>query len=258
MDYQFIRVVREGHLTIVTLQRPDAYNAMNYAAHEELQRAFDDFASDDEQWVAILTGSGNKAFCAGHDLKQQANGGDLGTPPAGFGGLTARFDLHKPVIAAVNGVAMGGGFELALACDIIVASSNAAFALPEAKIGLAALAGGMLRLPALIGLKRSMGLLLTGRRVSASEGVQLGFVNEVTEGDVMDLARRWADDILTCSPLSVRATKQTVMRGLDVSVEQGMGEQWDYPQVRAMLASADAVEGPKAFAEKRAPVWSGR
>jgi enoyl-CoA hydratase/carnithine racemase len=116
----------------------------------------------------------------------------------------------------------------------------------------------MLRLPALIGLKRSMGLLLTGRRVSASEGVQLGFVNEVTEGDVMDLARRWADDILTCSPLSVRATKQTVMRGLDVSVEQGMGEQWDYSQVRAMLASADAIEGPKAFAEKRAPVWSGR
>lgn len=258
MGYQFISVAREGRLTVVTLQRPDSYNALHFAAHEELQHAFDDFARDDEQWVAILTGSGAKAFCAGHDLKQQASEANLGSPPAGFGGLTSRFDLHKPVIAAVNGVAMGGGFELALACDIIVASSNASFALPEARVGLAALAGGMLRLPALIGLKRAMGLLLTGRRVSAAEGVQLGFVNEVVEGDVLDAARRWADDILSCSPLSVRATKETVMRGVDEPIAKAMAEQWAYPQVSVMLASADAVEGPKAFAEKRAPVWSGR
>ncbi|MBK4999692.1 enoyl-CoA hydratase [Pseudomonas sp. S31] len=257
MNYQYIDVRHEGRLTVITLQRPEAHNALNYAAHEELQRAFDDFARDAEQWVAIVTGSGSKAFCAGHDLKQQADNGSLGTPPGGFGGLTSRFDLNKPVIAAVNGVAMGGGFELALACDIIVASEAAAFALPEARVGLAALAGGMQRLPRLIGLKRSMGMLLTGRRVSASEGLQLGFVNEVTQGDVMQAARRWADDILACSPLSVRATKAAVMRGLDVPLPQALHEQWDDPQVQAMLNSQDAIEGPKAFAQKRSPRWVG-
>ncbi|MFJ4443442.1 enoyl-CoA hydratase-related protein [Pseudomonas sp. NPDC089422] len=257
MDYRFIEVKHEGRLTIITLQRPEAHNALNYAAHEELQQAFDDFAGDAEQWVAIVTGSGSKAFCAGHDLKQQASDANLGTPPCGFGGLTSRFDLHKPVIAAVNGVAMGGGFELALACDIIIASHNAAFALPEAKVGLAALAGGMQRLPGLIGLKRSMGMLLTGRRVSAVEGAALGFVNEVVDGDVMIAARRWAADILACSPLSVRATKAAVMRGLEVPLSQALHEQWDYPEVQAMLRSEDAIEGPKAFAEKRSPQWVG-
>ncbi|MGE7963241.1 enoyl-CoA hydratase-related protein [Pseudomonas sp. NPDC089918] len=257
MDYQFIRVEREGRLTWVTLQRPDTHNALNFDAHEELQHAFDDFASDDEQWVAILTGSGSKAFCAGHDLKQQAADANLGTPSKGFGGLTSRFDLNKPVIAAVNGVAMGGGFELALACDIIVASSSAIFALPEARVGLAALAGGMQRLPGLIGLKRSMGMVLTGRRVSASQGYELGFVNEVTDGDVLALARKWADELLACSPLSVRATKEAVMRGLDVPLAQALVEQWEYPQVKKMLSSQDAVEGPKAFAEKRQPNWVG-
>ena len=258
MNYQFIDVRNEGRLIIITLQRPEAHNALNFGAHQELQRAFDDFANDAEQWVAIVTGSGSRAFCAGHDLKQQATDANLGTPPSGFGGLTSRFDLNKPVIAAVNGVAMGGGFELALACDIIVASQNAAFALPEAKVGLAALAGGMQRLPNLIGLKRSMGMLLTGRRVTAREGVEMGFVNEVVEGDVMEAARRWAADILACSPLSVRATKAAVMRGLEVPLAQALHEQWDYPQMQEMLRSEDAIEGPKAFAEKRPPRWVGR
>lgn len=257
MQYQFISVEREGQLMIVTLQRPEAHNALNFGAHEELQHAFDSFAHDDDQWVAILTGSGTKAFCAGHDLKQQANDANLTTPSKGFGGLASRFDLNKPVIAAVNGVAMGGGFELALACDIIVASANASFALPEAKVGLAALAGGMQRLPQLVGLKRGMGMLLTGRRVSASEGVEYGFVNEVTEGDVLTLAKKWAAEILACSPLSVRATKEAVLKGVDVPVQQALVEQWEYPQVRTMLTSQDAVEGPKAFAEKRKPIWVG-
>ncbi|WP_256590542.1 enoyl-CoA hydratase-related protein [Pseudomonas sp. LB-090624] len=258
MNYQFIDVVHEGHLTLITLQRPESHNALNFGAHEELQLAFDDFARSDDQWVAIITGSGSKAFCAGHDLKQQATNANLGTPASGFGGLTGRFDMNKPVIAAVNGVAMGGGFELALACDIIVAAQHAVFALPEAKVGLAALAGGMQRLPSLIGLKQSMGMLLTGRRVSASEGLQLGFVNEVVDGDVLAAARRWADDILACSPLSVRATKATVLRGLEVPLAQALHEQWDYPDVQTMLNSQDAVEGPKAFAEKRPPRWLGR
>ncbi|MFH6787024.1 MULTISPECIES: enoyl-CoA hydratase-related protein [Methylobacterium] len=256
-SYEFVTVTREDRVTVLTINRPAAYNALNAAAHEEMAAAFDAFAADDEQWVAIVTGAG-KAFCAGQDLKQQAAGGGLVTPRSGFGGLTGRLDLTKPVIAAVNGVAMGGGFELALACDIIVASSAASFALPEPKVGLAALAGGMQRLPRAIGLKRAMGLMLTGRRVSAQAGFDLGFVNEVVEGDPLPAARAWAAEILACSPMSVRATKEAVLRGLEGSLEQALAEQWHYPAMREMLESEDAVEGPAAFAAKRPPVWAGR
>lgn len=258
MTYQYITVVREGALTLVTINRPEAYNALNAQAHEELAEAFDAFAADDSQWVAILTGTGGKAFCAGHDLKQQASGGGLVTPPSGFGGLTARFDLAKPLIAAVDGVAMGGGFELALACDIILATQKSVFALPEPKVGLAALAGGIQRLPREIGLKRAMGMMLTGRRVPAQEGYELGFVTQVVEGDILEAARRWAAEILAASPMSVRATKEAALRGLDTPLAQALTEEWDYPAMKAMLASQDAVEGPAAFAEKRAPAWKGR
>lgn len=258
MEYHFIKVAKEHHLTIITLNRPESCNALHAAAHEELSHAFDDFQTDIDQWVAIVTGAGEKAFCAGHDLKQQASGGGLVTPKSGFGGLTARFNLNKPVIAAVNGIAMGGGFELALACDLIIASDKAVFALPEPRVGLAALAGGMQRLPQVIGLKRSMGMLLTGRRVAAKEGFELGFINEVTTEPVLEVAKRWANKILSCSPLSIRATKRAVLNGLETSVEQGMTSQWEYDAIQNMLNSEDAIEGPKAFAEKRSPQWYGR
>lgn len=258
MTHRHIDVARAGRVTIVTIARPGAHNALNAAAHEELAAAFDDFAADAGQWVAIITGAGEKAFCAGHDLKQQASGGGMATPASGFAGLTARFDMAKPVIAAVNGVAMGGGFEIALACDLIVAARSASFALPEPRVGLAALAGGLQRLPRVVGLKHAMGMMLTGRRVSAEEGARLGFVNDVVDGDVLAAARRWADDIAACGPLAVRATKQAVLRGLDTPIERFLTEQWSYPAIAAMMASHDAVEGPAAFAEKRAAVWTGR
>lgn len=258
MTYQYVDVVREGRLTIVTINRPDAHNALNAQAQREMAAAFDAFAADDEQWVAIVTGAGTKAFCAGHDLKQQASGGGLFTPDSGFGGLTARFDCSKPIIAAVNGVAMGGGFEMVLACDIIVAASHAVFALPEPRVGLAAMAGGIHRLPRAIGLTRAMGMLLTGRRVPAAEALSLGFVNEVTDGDVLAAARSWAEQLLQCSPLSLRATKQAVHAALDRSLSDGLREQWDLSALKTMLASADAVEGPAAFVEKRVPQWTGR
>lgn len=258
MQYQFIQVDIQQHLTLITLNRPQSFNALNAAAHQELAQVFDDFEADDNQWLAIITGAGEKAFCAGHDLKQQAAGGGLVTPASGFGGLTARFSLNKPVIAAVNGVAMGGGFELALACDLIIAAEHAQFALPEAKVGLAALAGGMQRLPQMIGLKRSMGMLLTGRRVSAEEGLALGFVNEVTSEPVLDAAKRWAEQILACSPLSIRATKHAVLNSLHSSVEQAMQAQWQQAPMQQMLDSEDAVEGPQAFAQKRPAIWKGR
>ena len=258
MELKHILVEKAGRLTTVTIDRPEAYNALNAGAQDELAQVFDDFAADDGQWVAIITGAGEKAFCAGHDLKQQASGGELSTPASGFGGLTSRFGLNKPVIAAVNGVAMGGGFEIALACDIIVAAEKALFALPEPKVGLAALGGGIHRLPRAIGMKRAMGLMLTGMQVSAADGRELGFVNEVASGSVIETARGWADRIMACSPMSVRATKEAALRGLEQPLENVVGAQWRYPAVQAMLGSADFVEGPVAFAGKRAPVWQGR
>jgi crotonobetainyl-CoA hydratase len=253
--YEFCKVEREGHLTVVTLNRPELMNALHSPAHFELDQIWNDFAADPEQWVAIVTGAGERAFCAGNDLKHQASGGKMGRPRSGFGGLTLRFDLDKPVIAAVNGVAMGGGFEIALACDIIVAAENARFALPEPRVGLAALAGGIHRLPRTIGLKRAMGMMLTGRHVPAREGFELGFVTALApEGQVLAEARKWAAQMLECSPMSLRATKQAAMQGLSIP-DVGTAMKVEYDAVTRMRASHDWIEGPKAFSEKRKPQW---
>ena len=215
MDLKFSKVTRKGTITIVTLSRPELMNALHSDAHFELHQVFNDFAADPEQWVAIVTGAGDKAFCAGNDLKWQAAGGKRGWDSSGFAGLTARFDCDKPIIAAVNGVAMGGGFEVALACDLIIASENAMFALPEPRVGLAALAGGLHRLPRQIGLKRAMGMILTARHVTAREGFELGFVNEVVpQGEALAAAERWAETICKNSPMSIRASKQTIQKVL--------------------------------------------
>lgn len=254
---EYCSVEKEGQLTIVTIQRPEVMNALHPPANAELAAAFDDFASDPDQWVAIVTGAGDRAFSAGNDLKYQASGGDMsGQPSAGFGGLTARFDNPKPVIAAVNGIAMGGGFEIALACDLIIAAENAVFALPEPRVGLAALAGGVHRLPREIGMKRAMGMLLTGRRVSPEEGKKLGFVNDVVPaGEALSAAKKWAEQILECAPISVRASKQAAYDGMSLSLQDAMAARYD--QIHALRHSQDFVEGPKAFAEKRAPNWKG-
>ena len=257
---EFCHSDRNGPILTVTINRPDVMNALHPAANFELEQAFDEFANDPDLWVAIITGAGDRAFSAGNDLKFQATegGGKVVGPQKGFGGLTSRFDNPKPVIAAVNGVAMGGGFEIALACDLIIASENAVFALPEPRVGLAALAGGVHRLPRQIGLKRAMGMLLTGRRVSAAEGLELGFVNEVVPaGEALAGARRWADQIVECAPLSVRGSKQAAMGGLgEANLEAAMAQH--YPVLGEMMKSEDFVEGPLAFAEKRQPNWKGR
>ena len=256
-DSEFVKTQRDGHVLIVEINRPDRMNALHPPANEALAETFDMFAADKDLWVAIITGAGDRAFSAGNDLRWQAEGNKITVPDTGFAGLTARYDLNKPVIAAVNGVAMGGGFEIALACDLIIASDNAKFALPEPKVGLAALAGGLHRLPRQIGLKRAMGMILTGRHVSAAEGKDLGFVNEVVSPDaLMDTARQWAELIMECSPMSIRASKEVVMGGLDVAnFEEAFKTR--FPAVAAMAKSADFVEGPKAFAQKRKPDWKG-
>ncbi len=259
-DLEFCKVEREGPLTIITLNRPEVMNALHPPAHFELAEVFDAFAADPEQWVGIVTGAGEKAFSAGNDLKYQAGGGKMSSPPTGFAGLSSRFDLDKPLIAAVNGLAMGGGFEIALACDIIVAAEMAVFALPEPRVGLAALAGGLHRLPRTIGEKRALGMILTGRRVDAKEGQSLGFVNDVVPaGELMSAAKKWAAQILALSPMSVRASKQAVYRGLaEPSVQAALKAQSTYPAVAAMFKSEDLIEGPMAFAQKRPPQWKGK
>jgi enoyl-CoA hydratase/carnithine racemase len=259
-DYQYLKLEREGPLTIVTINRPEVYNALHPPAHWEFDTVFNAFRDDPEQWVAIITGAGDKAFSAGNDLKYQAAGGPRDRPDTGFAGLATRYDLTKPVIAAVNGFAMGGGFEIALACDLIVAAESATFALPEPRVGLAAGAGGVHRLPRMIPMKQAMGMILTGRRVPAAEGRTLGFVNEVVpQAELMAAAKRWAGLIMECSPMSIRASKEAVYRGLtEPSVQAAIANQTGYPAYKAMLESADYVEGPKAFAEKRPPQWKGR
>ena len=254
---EFCIVEKSNHIMTVTINRPERLNALHPPANAELGEVFDDYDNDTDMWVAIITGAG-RAFSAGNDLRYQAEGGQRVPTPRGFGGLTSRFQSTKPVIAAVNGVAMGGGFEIALACDLIIASESARFALPEPKVGLAALAGGLNRLPRQIGSKRALGMILTGRHVPAAEGETLGFVNEVVSPDeLMTTARRWAEMICECAPLSIRASKDVVYRSLDIaSLEDSMTQ--SYQSVKTMIKSEDFVEGPKAFAEKRPPNWSGR
>ena len=255
---EFHTTERQGRILTVTLNRPERMNALHSPAHFELHDCFDAFEADPDLWVAILTGAGDRAFSAGNDLKWQAEGGTRDRPVSGFGGLTERFDRTKPVIAAVNGVAMGGGFELALACDVIIAARNARFALPEPRVGLAALAGGLHRLPRAIPVKRAMGMILTGRHVPASEAESLGFVTQlVPEGEALTAARAFAGQILECSPVSIRTSLDVVRRGLAYSdIRDAMLMQ--YESVTTLRNSEDMIEGPLAFAEKRKPNWKGR
>ncbi|MEO9230705.1 MAG: enoyl-CoA hydratase-related protein [Devosia sp.] len=258
MNLEYVQVIRDGAITTITLNRPECLNALHIPAHRELAEIFDAYFADSSQRVAILTGSGARAFCAGNDLKYQAVNGALQRPPAGFGGLASRFDRDKPVIAAVNGIAAGGGFELALACDLVIAAQTASFSLPEPKVGLAALAGGLLRLPRQVGLKHAMGVILTGRSVGAEEGLRMGFVNEVVQpSDVVLCARSWALQILQCSPASITASMQAMRRGMEVpDLEAAMLAHIDVQAVQELRNSADFLEGPRAFSEKRKPRWT--
>lgn len=257
-DYQFLSVTQAGGVTAIVLDRPEVLNALHAAMHEELDRALDAFGADATQRVCVLTGAGERAFCAGSDLKIAAAQRSFGAyPKSGYAGIVERFDLDKPVIAAVNGVAMGGGFEIALACDLIIAADTARFGLPEPRVGAVALGGGLHRLARQIGLKQAMGMVLTARAVDAHEALRLGFVNEVVPAaELRQATQRWVDQILACSPIAIEASKQTLLRGLDeTGLADAIRKQADHPKFAAWMNSEDKLEGPLAFAEKRAPRW---
>ena len=260
-SFEMISVEYVDHITHITLNRPGVLNAINPEMHAELQRAFDAFAGDDQQWICVVKGAGDRAFCAGSDLKAIAKAGGKRQPypKDGYAGLIERFDLDKPLIAAVDGVAVGGGFELALACDLIIATTRSKFGLPEPLIGAVALGGGVHRLARQIGLKQAMGLVLSGDSIEAQRAFELGLVTDlVAPVDLECSVERWCAKILRCAPLAVRASKEAMMRGLDEpSLASAMKAQELYPTFSRMQLSNDRKEGPAAFSEKREPNWTG-
>jgi len=261
MSYEFIDVSKEGGVTTITMNRSDKLNALHKPMQLELTAAFDDFAADDTQHVGVLTGSGERAFCAGSDIVSALASEHIdGSDDYYYGGICGRFDLHKPVIAAVNGLAMGGGFEVAISCDLIIAEEHATFGLSEARVGALPWGSGLHCLPRQIGLKAAMGILLTGRRFSAQEALSMGVINEVAaKGTLQDVVKRWCDEILACSPFAVRATKEVVMRSLNnASFYQDMENYKHSAIYQAWLNAEDTREGMSAFAEKRKPRWTGR
>jgi crotonobetainyl-CoA hydratase len=255
-----IRTERRAGTLEVTIDRPKA-NAIDSATSRALGEAFAGFRDDDELRVAILTAAGDRFFSAGWDMVAAAEGDSEEWGPGGFAGLTELFELDKPVIAAVNGYAAGGGLELALACDLIVAVPDARLSVPEVRVGLVPDAGGVLRLPKRIPRALAMEMLLTGRPIDAERAARWGLVNRVVErNELLATARELAADIESAAPLSVRAVKAIVTATEQLSVEDGYQalRGGSIPAYQRAMASEDATEGPRAFAEKRDPVWRGR
>lgn len=253
----FCTVERDGGILIVTMNNPDKLNALAPQSHEQMAAIFNDFEADPALHVAILTGAG-RAFCAGSDIAAYVAGTNRPLPPEGGAGLTHNRALSKPVIAAVNGLCMGGGFEIALACDIIVADENATFALPEPRVGAAALGGGLVQLVRKLPPSLTMTLALTGDKLSATDALRHGLVSELAPaGQVLATARALAARMLLCSPLSLRLTRR-IMR---LALAGASAEEIDRVELdlRAQsMASADFAEGMAAFMAKRVPVWTGR
>ncbi len=249
------------HVARVTLDRPERLNAVDQATEAELIGVWEAIEGDRDIRVVVLTGAGERAFCTGADMKGGSGSSGLdywaAPRPGGFGGLALRDTLDVPVIGRINGHALGGGLEMALGCDILVASANATFGLPEPRVGRLALDGGIALLTRRIPHVQAMGMLLTGRRIGAAEALRFGLVNEVVAPGELDTAvARWVADILACAPLSLRAIKQMVRAGERLSAREA--QMLRLPALIEALRSSDQDEGVRAFQEKRAPQWRGR
>jgi enoyl-CoA hydratase len=246
---------RRGHVELLTINRPEARNAINRATAQALSDALDECEADDDVWVVVLTGAGDKAFSAGMDLKAFA-AGEFPITEKGFGGITKR-TFPKPLIAAVNGSALAGGFEIVLSCDMVVAANHALFGIPEVTRGLFAGGGGLIRLPRRVPLAVAYEMALTGEPIDAERAYALGLVNRVVHGDeLLDVAIALAERIAKNAPLAVRVSKDVMRRSRELSEDEG----WLInDESFAMIGrSADAMEGAVAFAEKREPNWKGK
>ncbi len=253
---------RDGHLMIITINRPEAMNALNTAVRRGLAEALIELRDDADLWVGIITGAGERAFSAGADLvemsqRRQGGAGDPFWAPAAGASLNRGLDVSKPIIAAINGYCLGGGLELAMACDIRIAAEHAQFGQPEVKRGIIPGGGGTQRLPRTIPIGPALEMLFTGDRIFAQDAFRLGLINRVVPAaELMSEARQLADRINQNAPLAVRAAKEAAMRGLEVPLEQGL--RIESFLSRILRDTEDSREGPRAFAEKRAAQFQGR
>lgn len=253
---------KQDRLAYITINRPEAHNALDFETARELNDAFEDFRDDDNLWVAVLTGAGDQSFCSGADLKSAIptltrGQEDFEDVLKGRGGITQNFDCWKPIIAVVNGHCIAGGMELMLACDLRIASENAVFGLAEVCWGIIPAGGGTQRLPRAVPLSRAMEMILTGKTISAHEAYRIDLINKVVpQSELMEETQEWVRTLLARGPLALRAAKQAVLQGLNLPISEGLA--LEQRLFRGLLDTEDAVEGPKAFKEKRRPVFKGK
>ena len=257
-----VRTERRDHVLLVTIDRPEARNAVNGEVSTLLGNALHEADTDPEIRVVVITGAGEQSFCAGADLKAISRGEDIF--PAenrqwGFAGMMQHY-VSVPVIAAVNGTALGGGCEIALACDLVVAADHAVFGLPEVRRGLIAAAGGAFRLPEQLPHRVAMEMILTGEPITAERALELHLINRVVSADrLLDTALGLAGTIASNAPLSVQGSKRVAL-GITGGERPAEVDKWQVSDTEmiTVMSSEDAAEGPRAFAEKRAPVWKAR